>query len=109
MLPMRSLVVTMFFGGALLGSIGVSQAEVLTPRLIVQPSTSVIQVADQDMLVKGNAVNLRVSGARDAKAIGKLNYGTRVTVTETKGRWSHVTVNGQEGWVYSQFLVPAPK
>jgi len=61
------------------------------------------------MIVKGNAVNLRVSGARDAKAIAKLNYGTRVTVTDTKGPWSHVTVNGQEGWVYSQFLVPAPQ
>src|SRR5262249_9037495 len=104
MLPMRSLVVTIFFGGALLGSIGVSQAGVLASRAVAQSSTSIIHVADQDMLVKGNAVNLRVSGARDAKAIGKLNYGTRVTVTETKGRWSHVTVNGQEGWVYSQFL-----
>jgi len=107
---MRSLMVTIFFGGALLGSIGVSQAEVLTiPRAMVQPSTSVTQVADQVMIVKGNAVNLRVSGARDAKAIAKLNYGTRVTVTDTKGPWSHVTVNGQEGWVYSQFLVPAPQ
>ena len=107
---MRSLVATIFFGGALLGSIGVSQAEVLTiPRAMVQPSTSVTQVADQVMIVKGNAVNLRVSGARDAKAIAKLNYGTRVTVTDTKGPWSHVMVNGQEGWIYSQFLVPAPK
>ena len=107
---MRSLMVTIFFGGALLGSIGVSQAEVLTiPRAMVQPLTSVTQVADQEMIVKGNAVNLRQSGARDAKAIAKLNYGTRVTVIETKGPWTHVTVNGQEGWVYSQFLVPAPK
>ena len=107
---MRSLMVTIFFGGALLGSIGVSQAEVLTiPRTMVQAPTSVSQVADQEMIVKGNAVNLRVSGARDARAIAKLNYGTRVTVTEIKGLWSHVMVNGTEGWVYSQFLVPAPK
>jgi SH3-like domain-containing protein len=107
---MRSLMVTIFFGGALLGSIGVSQAEALTiPRAMVQPLTSVTQVADQAMIVKGNAVNLRLSGARDATAIAKLNYGTRVAVIDTKGPWSHVTVNGQEGWVYSQFLVPAPK
>ena len=107
---MRSLMVSMFFGGALLGSIGVSQAEVLTiPRAIVPSSTSVTQVADQEMIVKGNAVNLRQAGARDSRAIAKLNYGTRVTVTDTKGPWSHVMVNGQEGWIYSQFLVPAPK
>ena len=107
---MRSLMVTIFFGGALLGSIGVSQAEVLTiPRAMVQPSTSVTQVADQVMIVKGNAVNLRQSAARNAKSMAKLNYGTKVTVTGSKGSWSHVTVNGQEGWVYSQFLVPAPQ
>ena len=107
---MRSLVVTIFFGGALLGSIGVSQAEVLTiPRAMVQPSTSATRVADQEMIVKGNAVNLRQAGARDSRAIAKLNYGTKVMVTDTKGPWSHVTVNGQEGWVYSQFLVPAPQ
>ena len=107
---MRSLMVTIFVGAVVLASAGASQAEVLTiPRAIVQSSTSVTQVADQVMIVKGNAVNLRQAGARDAKAIAKLNYGTRVTVTGTKGPWSHVTVNGQEGWVYSQFLVPAPQ
>ena len=107
---MRSLMLTIFVGSVFLGSIGASQAEVLTiPRTLVQSSTSVSQVADQVMIVKGNAVNLRESGARNAKAIAKLNYGTRVTVTGTKGSWSHVTVNGTEGWVYSQFLVPAPK
>ena len=107
---MRSLMVTIFVGGVVLASAGASQAEVLTiPRAIVQSSTSVTQVADQEMIVKGNAVNLRQAGARDSRAIAKLNYGTRVTVTDTKGPWSHVMVNGQEGWIYSQFLVPAPK
>jgi len=107
---MRSLMATIFLGGALLGSIGVAQAEVLTiPRTLVQSSTSVSQVADQVMIVKGNAVNLRQSAARNAKAIAKLNHGTKVTVTETKGAWTHVTVNGMDGWVYSQYLVPAPQ
>ena len=107
---MRSLMVTIFVGAVVLASAGASQAEVLTiPRAIVQSSTSITQVADQVMIVKGNAVNLRQAGARDAKAIAKLNYGTKVTVTGSKGSWSHVTVNGMDGWVYSQFLVPAPQ
>jgi SH3-like domain-containing protein len=102
--------VTIFLGGVVLASAGASQAEVLTiPRDIVQSSTSVSQVADQVMIVKGNAVNLRVSGARNAKAIAKLNNGTKVTVTGTSGDWTHVTVNGMDGWIYSQYLVPAPQ
>ena len=64
---MRSLMVTIFVGGVVLASAGASQADVLAiPRAIVQSSTSVIQVADQVMIVKGNAVNLRQAGARDA-------------------------------------------
>ena len=107
---MRSLMVAIFFGGVVLGSVGASQAAVLTiPRTLVQSSTSISRVADQVMIVKANAVNLRQSAARNAKAIAKLNHGTKVTVTGTSGSWSHVTVNGMDGWVYSQYLVPAPQ
>lgn len=53
----------------------------------------------------GDRLNLRAQASRNAKVIGKLPNGSRVTFIGFEGDWTKVSVNGLTGFVASQYLV----
>lgn len=69
-------------------------------------------MADSTAYVKtqsGCALRIRSSATTDAdNVVGKIAYGTKVTVKSKKGDWSHISVklNGKTvtGYVYSRYL-----
>jgi len=57
--------------------------------------------------VVGDAVNFRATPNVDAEIIAQLPLGEQVRVVGREPRWSLVEYNGKQGWVYSEYLVPA--
>lgn len=60
-------------------------------------------------VVKDNAtvtasVNLRDSASWSGKQLGIIAQGTRVHVVSTEGEWTKVIVNGQTGYIYSDYV-----
>ncbi|MBN2082390.1 SH3 domain-containing protein [bacterium] len=63
--------------------------------------------ASRPYVVRGDAINFRASPNVDADIITALNDGTPVQVSGRNEKWSFIEFNGQQGWMYSQYLVPA--
>lgn len=61
--------------------------------------TTVAANADTMMmtLTKDTAVAMQPNSS--AKNIGTVNAGTKVTVVETNGEWTHIQSNGMDGYV----------
>lgn len=63
-------------------------------------------------VVRDDGNNLRDAGGdryKQARIIGVLNQGDRVTVHRQAGKWSEVTApDGSRGWLHSACLAPAP-
>lgn len=57
--------------------------------------------------VVGDAVNFRASPNVDAEIIAQLPLGEQVRVLGREPKWSLVEYSGKQGWVYSEYLVPA--
>ncbi|WP_394863434.1 SH3 domain-containing protein [Paraclostridium bifermentans] len=60
-------------------------------------------------VVKDNAtisasVNLRETASWSGKQLGVISQGTRVHFVQTEGEWSKVIVNGQTGYIYSDYV-----
>jgi uncharacterized protein YgiM (DUF1202 family) len=89
----------------LVASIGTASAGMIstTPA---PATTSVLTVADTEMTVENSYgyANLRAKPSTSAKVLEKLNKGTKVTVVEKVGDWSHVKVGTTEGYVMSKLL-----
>ena len=62
--------------------------------------------ASRPYLVRGDGVNFRSSPHVDAEIITALDAGTEVQVKGRNEKWSFIEFNGQEGWMYSQYLAP---
>ena len=54
--------------------------------------------------ITGNNVRFRSGASMSASILGEYNYGTALTITGTSGDWTAVTINGQAGFVYSQYV-----
>ena len=54
--------------------------------------------------ISGNNVRMRNGASMSAGILTELFYGNSVTITGTLGDWTAVIYNGQEGFVYSQFV-----
>jgi uncharacterized protein YgiM (DUF1202 family) len=97
---MRSLLAAVVMASASVASV---HAGMLT--IPVQPLHSgALLVADQEMTVAGNAVNLREKPSTKARVIIKLNAGTKVTAIGASGSWTHVKYLDLDGYVSSKFL-----
>jgi len=70
----------------------------------VDTSVSVSPVDPTDGYVKGNNVRMRSAPSLSASIIGEYFYGNKLTITGTSGDWTAVTVNGQSGYIYSQYV-----
>lgn len=57
--------------------------------------------------VVGEAVNFRASPNVDADILTQLPLGQEVQVIGREPKWSLVEYSGKQGWVYSEYLVPA--
>ena len=100
---MKSLLVAMLLGGAVLASANAVQAATFT---IPSPSlpSPYLTVADQEMVVTGTAENLRAKPSTSGKVLIKLNSGEKVTVVGSSGSWSRVKYKNMEGYVSTRFL-----
>ena len=100
---MKSLLVAILLGGAVLASADGVQAATFT---IPSPSlpSPYLSVADQEMVVTGTAVNLRAKPSTSGKVLIKLNSGEKVTVVGTSGSWSRVKYKTYEGYISTKFL-----
>jgi uncharacterized protein YgiM (DUF1202 family) len=87
----------------LVASIGTASAGMISTA---PATTSVLTVADTEMTVENSYgyANLRAKPSTSAKVLEKLNKGTKVTVVEKVGDWSHVKVGTTEGYVMTKLL-----
>jgi len=88
-------------------SIGTASAAMIstTPA---PDKAAVVRVADTEMTVQNSYgyANLRAKPSTSSKLVQKLQQGTKVTVIEkvSNGAWTHVKVNGKEGYVQTKLL-----
>ena len=100
---MKSLLVAILLGGAVLASADAVQAATFTIPSPALPAPY-LTVADQEMVVTGTAVNLRAKPSTSGKVLIKLNSGEKVTVVGTSGSWSRVKYKTYEGYISTKFL-----
>ncbi|MBQ7961692.1 MAG: SH3 domain-containing protein [Clostridia bacterium] len=55
-------------------------------------------------LTGSSPLNVRDNHSPDGEIISTLKNGTTVEVIEVKSGWGKITLDGQEGWVYMQYL-----
>lgn len=48
---------------------------------------------------KGNRLSLRAQPDEDSRKLDRIDNGTRLKITETRGNWGKTTYTGQTGWV----------
>lgn len=84
-----------------------SVTPVSTPTPMPAPTptpTPVVAVEEKTGYVSGNNVRMRAGASMSAKILGELYYGNQVTIKGVSGDWTAVTCNGQEGYIYSQYV-----
>ena len=83
------------------GSASAGSAATATALSSVQSANA---AAAGNAYITGNNVRLRSGPSMSSAILGELFYGNAVTVTGSSGSWTAVTVNGQAGYVYSQYV-----
>ena len=62
-------------------------------------------VAENEIrVITCGTLNLRADATTSSDILGKYGWGTEVTVLGETGDWSYVSVGGQNGYMYSQYL-----
>ncbi|GGE78913.1 C40 family peptidase [Priestia taiwanensis] len=83
------------------GKEGYVSSQYLVSNATVTPPTTV----NKNMQVSvSTRLNVRTSPSTSAAVVTKLSNGTIVNVKSNTNGWSHITVNGKEGYVSSQYL-----
>ena len=54
--------------------------------------------------IRGTTVRFRSGPSMSASILGEYNSGKEITVTGTSGDWTACTIDGQSGYVYSQYV-----
>ena len=54
--------------------------------------------------ISGNNVRFRSGPSMNAGVLGEYNSGKALTITGISGDWTAVTIDGQSGYVYSQYV-----
>ena len=78
-------------------------APTATPKPTPTP-TPVKPVKQKEGYVAGNNVRMRAAASMSAKILDELYYGNQVTIKGISGDWTAVTYNGQNGYIYSQYV-----
>ena len=81
-------------------------AETVQPEPIaaVQPVVPEVQEERKTGTISGNYVRFRTGPGTTYSIIADYNAGTPLTVTGSTDGWSKVTIYGQEGYVFSQYV-----
>ena len=82
-------------------------AQAATFPMPVAPAAPGFQVvASMQMEVAHSYANLREKPTTHSKLLAKLDKGTKVDVIEkvSGGKWTHVKVNGMEGYISTNLL-----
>ena len=85
----------------------ISNASAATLRIPLVPAEPAVQtLATMEMEVAHSYANLREKPTTHSKLLAKLNHGTKVEVIEkvAGGKWTHVKVNGMEGYISTNLL-----
>ena len=61
--------------------------------------TTVAANADTMMMTLTKDTAVAIQPNSSAKNIGTINAGTKVTVIDVNGQWSHIKANGMDGYV----------
>jgi uncharacterized protein YgiM (DUF1202 family) len=70
------------------------------------PVSGLQVAANTQMVVAHSYANLREQPTTHSKLLAKLNKGTKLDVIEkvSGGKWTHVKVNGMEGYISTNLL-----
>ena len=85
------------------GSVQPAATPTPTPAPTPTP-TPVVAVEEKGGYVSGNNVRMRAGASMSAKILDELYYGNQVTIKGISGDWTAVTYNGQNGYIYSQYV-----
>ena len=66
--------------------------------------TPVSYVDSTEGYVAGNNVRMRGAPSMSAPIVAELSYGNALTIIGVSGDWTAVVCNGEEGFIYSQFV-----
>ena len=66
--------------------------------------TPVTYVDSTEGYVAGNNVRMRSAPSMSAPIVAELSYGNALTITGISGDWTAVVCNGEEGFIYTQFV-----
>lgn len=70
----------------------------------VEVAVTVVPVDNKAGYISGNNVRFRSGPSTDSSILGEFYFANAVTITGTSGDWTQVSVNGQKGYVYSQYV-----
>jgi cell wall-associated NlpC family hydrolase len=73
------------------------------PAPVSTPAPAPASTAVQGYIT-GNDVRFRSGPSTRDDILGEYNYGTVLTITGSSGEWKAVTINGQSGYVYGQYV-----
>ena len=73
-----------------------------TPESTPAPAVTAVDAADG--YITGNNVRFRSGASMSASILGEYNSGKALTITGTSGDWTAVVIDGQSGFVYSQYV-----
>lgn len=59
---------------------------------------------NETRVITCGTLNLRAQASTESDILGKYGWGTEVEVLGFDGNWAYVEVNGQTGYMYSQYL-----
>lgn len=80
-----------------------AEREAITSSSIKGSSKSVAS-GDTAYVMKGVRLNLRDKAGTDSEIIASFRGGTKVTVLKKGNHWSHVVVDGLEGYMSTDYL-----
>ncbi len=55
-------------------------------------------------VITAGTLNLRAEASANSEILGKYCWGTEVEILSENGGWAHVSVGGQNGYMYTQYL-----
>lgn len=67
-------------------------------------SKTALAAGTQVGIITVNNLNVRSENNTSSKVIGSLNENTKVTVLEKKGDWYKIDYNGQNAWVFGEYV-----
>lgn len=69
-----------------------------------EPDDGTIDNSETTIAYATDRVKVRQQPNTDCEVLGMMNVGDSVTVLGTEGDWSHVSANGVDGYIKSEFL-----